>query len=98
MGSLAVANSENHETQLRVPERPVRPRELQDTLNFWLYHPLAWQLARLMARTRLTPNMVSVIGAMFVLAAAAVYAQPWGVAGAVFGMALHMTWQRWRPG
>lgn len=74
------------------PERPRRPREMQDPLNHYLYHPLAWQLARRLARTPITPNMVSVIGGLFVVAAALSY---WGLAwpgGAVLGMALHMTW------
>jgi phosphatidylglycerophosphate synthase len=74
------------------PERPRRPRELQDPLNHYLYHPLAWQLALRLARTPLTPNMVSVIGALFVLAAAAAYAQPWWPASALLGMVLHMAW------
>ncbi|MFT4025341.1 MAG: CDP-alcohol phosphatidyltransferase family protein [Novosphingobium sp.] len=72
--------------------RPQRKRELQDSLNHYLYHPLAWQLARLLAKTPITPNMVSVIGAMFVIGAGIAYAQPWGTAGAALGMALHMTW------
>lgn len=73
-------------------ERPLRPRELQDPLNFYLYHPLAWQLARLLAPTPITPNMVSVVGAGFVVAAALAYTQlTWPVAAAL-GMALHMTW------
>jgi hypothetical protein len=74
------------------PLRPQRPREMQDALNFYLYHPLAWQLARRLAKTPLTPNMVSVVGALFVIAAAFSY---WGLAwpvGAVLGMVLHMTW------
>ena len=56
------------------PKRPKRPRELQDSLNFHLYHPLAWQLARLLAKTPITPNVVSVIGGSFVVAAGIVYA------------------------
>ena len=81
----------------REPTRPQRPRELQDALNHYLYHPLAWQLARLLARTPLTPNMVSVIGGGFVVAAAAAYVQPtlnpaaWPLF-ALLGMVLHMTW------
>jgi len=74
------------------PVRPQRPREMQDPLNFYVYHPLAWQLARRLAHTPITPNMVSVIGGLFVVAAAIVY---WGMAwpaGAVLGMVLHMTW------
>jgi phosphatidylglycerophosphate synthase len=74
------------------PRRPQRPRELQDALNHYLYHPLAWQLARVLARTSISPNAVSVIGACFVVAAGIVYAQPWWPASAVLGMLLHMTW------
>ncbi|MBA3056237.1 MAG: CDP-alcohol phosphatidyltransferase family protein [Sphingomonadales bacterium] len=79
------------------PRRPQRPRELQDGLNHHIYHPLAWQLARQLAHTPLTPNMVSVIGGGFVVAAAVAYAQPawlhlaWPLS-ALLGMALHMTW------
>lgn len=86
----------------REVKRPMRPRELQDALNHYLYHPLAWQLARRLARTPITPNMVSVLGACFVIAAAVVYLQPawlgriglglgWPWA-ALLGMTLHMTW------
>ncbi|PKB14146.1 CDP-alcohol phosphatidyltransferase-like enzyme [Novosphingobium kunmingense] len=74
------------------PKRPMRPRELQDALNFHLYHPLAWQLARQLARTPITPNMVSVCGAIMVILAAAAYAQPWYPLSAALGMALHMSW------
>lgn len=73
-------------------KRPQRPRELQDPLNFYLYHPLAWRLAQLLAKTPLTPNVVSVIGGCFVVAAGIVYIQPWGWPGALLGMLLHMTW------
>jgi hypothetical protein len=72
--------------------RPQRPRELQDALNHYLYHPLAWQLARLLAKTPLTPNMVSVIGGGCVVAAAVAYAQPGWPGAALAGMLLHMTW------
>jgi phosphatidylglycerophosphate synthase len=81
------------------PQRPMRPRELEDSLNYYLYHPLAWRLALLLAKTPLTPNMVSVIGAMNVVAAAFVYgwgyAHGWGWPGALLGMALHMAWHVW---
>jgi hypothetical protein len=65
---------------------------MQDPLNRYLYHPLAWQLALRLARTPLTPNMVSVIGGWFVVAAAVVYAQPWWPLSALLGMTLHMGW------
>ena len=74
------------------PPAPQRPRELQDPLNFYLYHPLAWRLALRLARTPLTPNMVSVVGAACVVAAAAVYTQPWWPLSALLGLALHMAW------
>ena len=74
------------------PVRPQRPRELQDPLNYYLYHPLAWQLARVLARTPLTPNAVSVLGALMVVAAGLAYTQlAWPVSAAL-GMALHMGW------
>ena len=73
-------------------KRPERPRELQDWLNYYLYHPLAWQLARVLARTPLTPNSVSAMGASLVVAAGFAYTQlAWPLSSAL-GMALHMTW------
>ena len=82
--------------------RPMRPRELEDTLNHKLYHPLAWQLARLLARTPVTPNQVSVFGGATVVCAGIAYVSPlWGGPylptgawsfSAALGMALHMTW------
>ena len=74
------------------PKPPLRPRELEDGLNFYIYHPLAWRLALIFARTPLTPNMVSVIGAGFVVAAAYAYAQPGWPVTAALGMGLHMFW------
>lgn len=74
------------------PSRPQRPRELQDPLNLYLYHPLAWQLARQLAKTPITPNMVSVLGAMCVIAAAWAYSLPTFPQGALIGFALHMLW------
>ena len=74
------------------PIKPERPRELEDALNYHLYHPLAWRLARALAHTPLTPNMVSVIGGGCVVAAAWAYAQPFWPLSALLGMALHMSW------
>ena len=77
--------------------RPLRPRELEDTLNLKLYHPLAWRLARLLARTPLTPNQVSVSGGLSVVCAGIAYISPlWGGEAwpfsAMLGMLLHMAW------
>lgn len=74
------------------PVRPQRPRELQDPLNHYLYHPLAWQLARRLAATPLTPNMVSVFGGLMVVLAGVCYAGLSYPLSAALGMALHMTW------
>jgi hypothetical protein len=74
------------------PAKPQRPRELQDPLNYYLYHPLAWQLARGLAHTPVTPNMVSVFGGLMVVAAGIVYANLAWPVGAALGMALHMGW------
>ena len=74
------------------PVRPQRPRELQDGLNYYLYHPLAWQLARVLAKTPITPNMVSVVGACMVIGAGFAYAAPGWPLMALLGMALHMGW------
>ena len=79
------------------PQRPQRPRELHDWLNNYLYHPLAWQLARLLARSPITPNMVSVFGAMMVISAGFSYVGllpfvPDWPASAWLGMVLHMGW------
>jgi phosphatidylglycerophosphate synthase len=74
------------------PDRPKRPRELQDPLNLYLYHPLAWQLARGLARTPVTPNMVSIFGGLMVVAAGVAYAGLSWPISALLGLALHMGW------
>ena len=90
-------NQEAAEPERQAPVRPQRPRELQDSLNHYVYHPLAWQLARQLARTPISPNMVSVFGGLMVAAAGFVYlglapfAQSWPLS-AWLGMALHMGW------
>ncbi|WP_336980701.1 CDP-alcohol phosphatidyltransferase family protein [Altererythrobacter fulvus] len=73
-------------------ERPRRPPELQDALNRYLYHPLAWQIARGLARTPVTPNMVSIAGGLLVVAAAFAYSLPGWPGPALLGLALHMGW------
>jgi phosphatidylglycerophosphate synthase len=46
-----------------------RPRELQDPLNFYFYHPLARRLAKILVPTGVSPNMVSVAGLLCLIAA-----------------------------
>ena len=71
---------------------PKRPRELEDGLNYYLYHPLAWRLARALSHTPITPNMVSVLGGCCVVAAGICYAQPGWPLWPLIGLLLHMGW------
>jgi phosphatidylglycerophosphate synthase len=74
------------------PAPPKRPRELQDPLNFYLYHPLAWRLALILAKTPVTPNMVSIFGGLLVVAAAIAYTGLSWPVSALLGLVLHMSW------
>ncbi|WP_260929609.1 CDP-alcohol phosphatidyltransferase family protein [Novosphingobium sp. 9] len=74
------------------PVSPSRPRELQDGLNRWLYHPLAWRLAISLSATPITPNAVSVAGAAIVVMAGLSYIGLSWPFGALLGLLLHMTW------
>jgi phosphatidylglycerophosphate synthase len=87
-----MAHDQSRQTPKQAPKKPNRPRELQDPLNYYLYHPLAWQLARGLAKTLLTPNMVSVFGGLMVITAGFAYAQPGWPVPALIGLALHMGW------
>lgn len=69
-----------------------RIRELEDPLNRYFYHPLARRLARRLQPTGISPNAVSVAGALLVWAAAWAYASLDWPTGALLGLALHMTW------
>ena len=76
----------------RAPPPSGKPRELEDFLNRRVFHPLSRRLAAALAPTFVTPNMVSVSGALLVVAAGALYSfgdAGWAVALA-FG--LHMLW------
>ena len=75
------------------PPRPVnRPRELQDPLNYYVYHPLARRLARLLVPTPVTPNMVSVMSAVCLLAATACFTGLAWPANALAGLAFMWLW------
>lgn len=69
-----------------------RPRELEDSLNHFIYHPLASRLARLLRPTGISPNAVSVCGAMLVWGAAWAYTQLGGAQGVLIGFVLHLLW------
>ena len=77
--------------QARPTPKP-RPRELEDWLNFYLYHPLSMALARALAPTRVTPDMLSVTGGLMIVAATIAYTTVPGALGVVLGLAFHMSW------
>lgn len=72
--------------------QPARPPELEDWLNARLYHPLSWRLAVRLAGTGVTPNMVSIAGAVAIMLAAAAYSVPFWPLSVAAGLALHMGW------
>lgn len=69
-----------------------KPRELQGFLNRIFYHPAARRLATLLARTPVTPNMVSLTGAMMVVAAGVLYAKIGTPTAIALGFLIHLSW------
>lgn len=69
-----------------------RHSELEDPLNRWLYHPLAGRLAHLLRPTGVTPNAVSFLGMVAIVAAAGAYSWLAWPVGALVGLMLHMSW------
>src|SRR5436190_10672519 len=71
---------------------PRRPRELEDPLNLFVYHPLAGRLARLLVPTGIAPNAVSV------MSLASLCAATWAFVGvawpfnAPIGLAFMLLW------
>ncbi|MEZ5682109.1 MAG: CDP-alcohol phosphatidyltransferase family protein [Erythrobacter sp.] len=78
----------------RAPGAGVTDRvvELQNPLDRVLYHPLAARLARALAGTFVTPNMVSVAGGLAIVAAGLIYIQPGWPLPALLGLLVHMGW------
>src|SRR5687768_18619206 len=70
----------------------LRAAELQDPLNRYLYHPLAWRLARLLQPTGISPNAVSVAGTLSVWTAAWSFASLEWPLGALLGFTLMLLW------
>ncbi|WP_298673529.1 CDP-alcohol phosphatidyltransferase family protein [uncultured Sphingomonas sp.] len=69
-----------------------KPRELQGFLNHRIYHPAARRLAMALARTPITPNMVSVFGALMVCTTGVLYARVGTPLAIGVGFALHLLW------
>ena len=89
MASTSAAGS-----SIAAPRRPaqVKPRELADPLNHYLFHPLANRLAVMLRPTGISPNTVSLISGMVVMAATLAYLgleRPFSV---LLGFALHLSW------
>ena len=73
-------------------ERRRHPREMEDWLNFHIYHPLANRLAGLLVSTPVTPNMVSFAGWLLIVAAAFLYVGlPWPVS-VLTAFPIHALW------
>jgi hypothetical protein len=69
-----------------------RPRELEDPLNFYFYHPLAARLARRLAPTGISPNLVSVGSLLALLAATWAFTRlPWP-GNALAGLGFMLLW------
>lgn len=69
-----------------------RPPELEDWLNRYVYHPASWRLARLIAPTPITPNMVSLFGAVMVMLAAYLYSFTGVLLAMLAAFAVHLAW------
>ena len=69
-----------------------RPRELEDPLNFYLFHPLAARLARLLVPTRISPNMVSVMSMLALVAATWAFTTLAWPQNALVGFAFMLVW------
>ena len=74
------------------PAVPERLRSLQNPLDRSLYHPLAARLARALARTPVTPNMVSIAGGVLIVLAGFAYVGLAWPAAVLAGLILHMSW------
>ena len=69
-----------------------RVAELEDPLNRYLYHPLAFRLARLLQPTGISPNAVSAVSGALVCLAAVLYTRVAWPLGALAGFACHLLW------
>lgn len=69
-----------------------RPRELQDPLNHFFYHPLAARLARLLRPTGISPNAVSVGSLLALIAAAWAYTRLGWPENFLVGLAFMLLW------
>lgn len=69
-----------------------RDVQMQHPLDRMIYHPLAAQLAKVLSRSFVTPNMVSVAGGLAIILAGLFYVQPGWPLTAIVGFAIHCCW------
>jgi len=69
-----------------------RPRELEDSLNYFIYHPLAHRLAVALLPSGVSPNAVSVAGALLIMGAAWAYVGLAWPTSVLIGFTLHALW------
>ena len=69
-----------------------RPRELEDPLNLFFYHPLAARLARLLVPTGIAPNAVSVMSLVMLCGATWAFVDLAWPLNALIGLAFMLTW------
>jgi hypothetical protein len=69
-----------------------RVPELEDPLNRFIYHPLAFRLAKVLRPTGVTPNAVSVTSGALICAAAIFYTRVAWPLGVAAGFACHLLW------
>jgi hypothetical protein len=74
------------------PRPASRPREVEDPLNLYLYHPLAARLARLLLPTGIPANAVSVLSAVALVGAALAYTMLRWPVGVLTGFGLMLLW------
>lgn len=76
----------------RPPGQLNRPRELQDPLNYYFYHRLAHRLARLLVPTPVSPNMVSVLSLLCLIAGALAFTRMAWPQNAFVGLGCMLLW------
>jgi hypothetical protein len=74
------------------PEARTKPPELEDFLNRRLFHPLSRRLAVVLVPTFVTPNMLSLSGALLVLSAGVLYSFVSTPMAIATGFAMHLMW------
>ena len=80
-------------TQQQATAAPTaRIAAMQNPLDRLIYHPLAFRLARMLSKTPVTPNAVSIAGGLVIVMAGIAYTRPGGIGMIVLGMAFHLSW------